>query len=177
MISTINGRPYLLLSPSAAEEFKLVPQSGTPDCVVLGLYPDAFDYQRLNTAFRILKGEPLQAGKSKDAVLIAPHRATFHQAAANDEFPEGLSLGIGAYVAALESAAGVQAEVVGKPTKGFYELAIGMMRGKYGALGVVGIVGDDIENDLGAGAKELGLERVLGWVLKGFANSSEDGQI
>lgn len=53
--------------------------------------------------------------------------------------------------------------VVGKPTRGFYELAIGMMREKYGdILGDVGIVGDDVVNDLGGGARELGLRRILG---------------
>lgn len=68
---------------------------------------------------------------------------------------------------ALEYAAGVKAEVVGKPTRAFFELALGRLReGEAGDKGIrdedVAIVGDDVENDLGAGARELGLQRILG---------------
>lgn len=130
---------------------------------MLGLYPDAYDYTQLNTAFRILKREPLynDDGPSRTPVLIAPHKGAYHQAPESKDFPAGLSLGIGAYIAALEAAAGVEAEVVGKPTKGFYELAIQMM-GREFPPGQVGIIGDDVHNDLGAGARELGLKRILG---------------
>ena len=73
-------------------------------------------------------------------------------------------MGIGPFVKALEAASGVEAELVGKPTRRFFELAIQRVRdntGWRGVVGGVGIVGDDVRNDLGAGARELGLKRFL----------------
>lgn len=166
-------RPFLLLSSEAQEEFAGLDLSPPHNAVVLGLHPQSFGYDNLNTAFRILKREPLHgvdADNGDDAtttpqpVLIAPHTAAFHQAPDTGSFPSGLSLGIGAYVRALEAASGVTAEVVGKPTRSFYELAIARIETMYGVTlesGEVGIVGDDVRNDLGVGAQELGLKRIL----------------
>jgi len=175
LVESRNLRPYLLLSPDAAEEFASVDCSPPHNAVVLGLYPPGFGYDALNTAFRILKREPLNStpadsnatAETSTPVLIAPHKAAYHQAPATSAFPAGLSLGIGAYVRALEEAAGVEAQVVGKPTRGFYELAMRRMEKIYGIkLGSgndgVAIIGDDVRNDLGAGALELGLKRILG---------------
>jgi ribonucleotide monophosphatase NagD (HAD superfamily) len=189
-------RPFLLLSPEAAEEFAGIDTRPPHNAVVLGLYPAGFDYEHLNTAFRILKREPLCDGETDTAasaidapsapVLIAPHKAAYHQAPASSAFPAGLSLGIGAYVRALEDAAGVTAEVVGKPTASFYALAMARMEAKYGIkldAADVAIVGDDVNNDLGAGAVELGLKRILGELLRDmyvgwlFSDTSAHGQI
>jgi ribonucleotide monophosphatase NagD (HAD superfamily) len=60
-------------------------------------------------------------------------------------------------VAGLEYAAGVEAEIVGKPAAAYFEAALG-------ELGAVPddavMVGDDIESDIG-GAKRAGLRAVL----------------
>ena len=81
--------------------------------------------------------------------------------------PAGLSLGIGPFVKALELASGVQAEIVGKPTRRFFEMAIERLKGLHPEVGDihpgdVGVVGDDVVNDLGQGARELGMKRILG---------------
>jgi ribonucleotide monophosphatase NagD (HAD superfamily) len=160
--------PYYLLSSSAQEDVaSFLSNAATPeeipyDSVIVGLAKDILDYQHINTAFQVLtKEHPSQkkvAGdKSKTSIpLLATHRGRYMR----DD--EGLlSLGPGPFVAALENAAGVQAQVVGKPTKAFFETVIGSLRFKSGE-GAIAIVGDDIETDLGGGARELGLWRVLG---------------
>jgi ribonucleotide monophosphatase NagD (HAD superfamily) len=61
----------------------------------------------------------------------------------------GWVLDAGPFVAALEYAAGVEAEIVGKPSGAFYELAladIGLPAGE------VLVVGDDVVNDVRGGA-------------------------
>ena len=164
--------PYLLLSDSAREEVS--PGSDVTDCieseydsVVIGLAPLAFDYSHLNAAFRILVGEtqsamsPSSLKSGFNLPLIATHKAKYIQT----QFPPGLSLGPGPFVTALENASGRKAFVVGKPTKAFFEAVISNFlpselpkdRG-----GKIAIIGDDVEADLGGGAIELGLWRILG---------------
>lgn len=177
------NRPLYLLSSSAREEIDPTskePSSGsdTPpyDSVVVGLAPSLLTYEHMNTAFRILTGEQLSLRPSclstegrytASTTLIATHKARYIRSA-----DSALSLGPGPFVTALENASGVQAEVVGKPTRGFFETVIGSFgfgsnmfseRGDGGSgVGRVAVIGDDVEADLGEGAVELGLWRVLG---------------
>lgn len=175
-------RPYLLLSDSAKEEFASLPSGSSGrdgeayDSVILGLHEPSLSYGPLNKAFRILKGEPIEHSSTSNSttsgkcppVLIAPHASMFHQAAETEDLPAGLSIGIGPFVKALEAASGVEAELVGKPTKQFFELALQRLKETYGQeirSEDVAVVGDDIENDLGAGAMTLGLKRILGEIF------------
>ncbi|KAK4687251.1 hypothetical protein P7C73_g2862, partial [Tremellales sp. Uapishka_1] len=172
-LSAYHHRPLLLLSPSGKEEFAhLAPE--TPDTiydsVVIGLHDEALSYPALNKAFRVLKGEPIASSPItkatvKKPILLAPHASLFHQSSATDSLPAGLSLGPGPFIRGLEEATGVKAEIVGKPTKRFFELGIEKMRGLYGdvefGIADVGVVGDDVTNDFGAGADELGLRKLL----------------
>ncbi|KAE8539718.1 TIGR01458 family HAD hydrolase [Cryptococcus gattii VGV] len=164
--------PLLLMSPSAKEEFSVVQpsQSTNHDAVILGLHPDSLSYEHLNKAFRVLKGEPLSSQEKSSSTgerrppLIAPHASMFMQDPGSSSLPAGLSLGIGPFVRALEEAANVKAEIVGKPTKGFFELALEKLRelsGEDFERSEVAVVGDDVDNDLGDGARELGLKRIL----------------
>ena len=70
---------------------------------------------------------------------------------------DGLSLSAGPFVAALESATGKTATVVGKPAKEFFDLALRDMG--LDARGVV-MIGDDILTDIG-GAYGAGMRGVL----------------
>jgi ribonucleotide monophosphatase NagD (HAD superfamily) len=133
--------------------------------VVIGLAPSLFTYEHLNTAFRILTGEQLSLRSSSSeklpVCLIATHKAKYIRS------PDGaLSLGPGPFVTALENASGVQAEVVGKPTQGFFETVIGSFGDSElkqdSRVGWIAVIGDDVEADLGEGAVELGLWRILG---------------
>lgn len=161
------------MSPSAKEEFSIVqpPQGTNHDAVILGLHPDSLSYEHLNKAFRVLKGEPLSSQEKSSSTeerrppLIAPHASMFMQDSGSSSLPAGLSPGIGPFVRALEEAANVKAEIVGKPTKGFFELALEKLKelsGEDFERNEVAVVGDDVDNDLGNGARELGLKRILG---------------
>lgn len=179
-------RPYLLLTSSAKEEVSSILNAvnddiydSSYDSVVVGLAPEVFDYSHINTAFRILKGEQNSNSNVSDALrkpinrsmsspsrpppLIATHKAKYVQT----EDPVGLSLGPGPFVTALETAANVQAHVLGKPTKLFFETVINdfYLSGELDKAeqnGKIMIIGDDAEADLGDGAIELGLWRILG---------------
>ncbi|KAJ7935950.1 HAD-like domain-containing protein [Mycena leptocephala] len=166
-------RPYLLLSDSARTELQPEADSQeqeddkTPfDAVIVGLCPARLDYAHLNTAFRVLAREH-PARSARPPVLIAAHTVRFLESSSG-----GLALGPGPFVAALEHAvAGAKAHVVGKPSRSFFEAVIrdvdahGCAAGDRAMPPVAGariaIIGDDVEADLGDGARELGLWRVL----------------
>ncbi|WRT65624.1 uncharacterized protein IL334_002569 [Kwoniella shivajii] len=175
-------RPFLMMSDSAKEEFSTSPSNSTSsevphDSVILGLHPPSLSYDNLNLAFRILKSEPIScsssssssspssgSGDGKKAALIAPHKAMYQQSPSTSDLPAGLSLGIGPFVTALEESTGEKAYIVGKPTKRFFELAIERLQYKCQIelrKEDVGVIGDDVINDLGQGAIDLGLKRIL----------------
>ncbi|MES1993500.1 MAG: TIGR01458 family HAD-type hydrolase [Pseudomonadota bacterium] len=134
-------RPYLLIHPHLRPDFAGLPRH-RPNAVVVGDAGPYFSYQRLNRALRLLMdGAPLLA--------IAQNR--YFMAA------DGLNLDAGAFVAGLEYAAGVQAEVIGKPAPAMFHTACAQ-------LGLppdqVVMVGDDVEADV-LGALEAGLQAVL----------------
>jgi HAD superfamily hydrolase (TIGR01458 family) len=136
-------RVHLLLTPAAARDWSDFRETDdAPEAVVVGDLGTSFDFQRLNVAFRCLR-----AG----ATLIATQRNRYWHA------PDGPTLDAGAFVAALEYAARVDAEVVGKPAAGFFRMAAEL-------LGVpaeqLWIVGDDVESDV-AGGRAAGLTTCL----------------
>ncbi|RHZ63726.1 hypothetical protein Glove_328g25 [Diversispora epigaea] len=140
-------RPMLFLEESALEDFQGVSTDEPYNAVVVGLSPSNFNYDMLNKAFRFLINNP-------EAPLIAIHKGKYYAE------QDGLSMGPGAFVKALEFSSGVNSIVVGKPEKIIYELAIKDMGIENETKHVV-MIGDDITQDLGVGAKELGLVRYL----------------
>ena len=112
------------------------------DVVLVGGAGPEFSYQALNRAFHHLQG---------GARLVAMHRGLYWRTG------EGLQLDSGAFVAALEQAAGTEAEVVGKPGPAFFAAALAHLGAS--AAGTL-MVGDDIENDVLA-AQRQGLTGVL----------------
>jgi HAD superfamily hydrolase (TIGR01458 family) len=101
-----------------------------------------FSYPNLSRAFAELEN---------GARLVCLHRNRWWQTS------RGPLLDAGAFVAGLEYAAGVEAEVVGKPTRAYFEAALGELGSESGDAVMVG---DDIEADIG-GAKALGMRAVL----------------
>ena len=101
-----------------------------------------FAYSNLSRAFAELEN---------GARLVCLHRNRWWQTS------RGPLLDAGAFVAGLEYAAGVEAEVVGKPTRAYFEAALGELDVKPGDAVMVG---DDIEADIG-GAKAIGMRAVL----------------
>ena len=103
---------------------------------------DVFSWERLDRAFGEL---------DRGARLVCLHRNRWWQTAA------GPRLDSGAVVAGLEYAAGVRAEVVGKPSAAYFEAALAELGA---APGETVMVGDDMEADINA-AQRLGLHGVL----------------
>lgn len=115
---------------------------GPVNAVIVGDLGDTWDYGILNDAFRrVMEG----------AELIALQKNRYW------ETSEGLSLDAGPFVAALEYASSREAEVMGKPSSAFFELALSDLG--VGA-GRAAMVGDDVEADIG-GALDAGLAGIL----------------
>ncbi len=112
-----------------------------PQAVVLGDLGSGFTADVLDVAFRALLD---------GAELIALQHNRYWRSA------DGLVMDVGAYAAALEYAAGVEATIVGKPSPELFAAALDEIRGRGPAL----MVGDDIEGDIG-GALDSGLEAIL----------------
>ncbi|MFI2203561.1 HAD-IIA family hydrolase [Streptomyces sp. NPDC020192] len=113
-----------------------------PDIVLLGGAGPEFGYEALNRAFGRLQ---------RGARLVAMHRNLYWRT------DEGLQLDAGAFLAGLEAAAGVEAEVTGKPSRAFFEAALDRLGvGAEQAL----MIGDDVEHDVLA-AQRLGITGAL----------------
>ncbi len=112
------------------------------DVVLVGGAGPEFSYRALNAAFRDLQ---------RGAKLVAMHRGLYWRT------DEGLQLDTGAFLAGLEQAAGIQAEVVGKPAAAFFAAALAHLHA--GAADTI-MVGDDIEADVLA-AQRQGLAGAL----------------
>jgi HAD superfamily hydrolase (TIGR01458 family) len=112
------------------------------DVVVVGGAGEAFSYQALNEAFRHIQ---------RGARLVAMHRGLYWRTA------DGLQLDTGAFIGGLEQAAGVTADMVGKPAAAFFTAALAHLGAQ--ADGTL-MIGDDVENDVLA-AQRRGLTGVL----------------
>ncbi|GKQ38871.1 HAD-IIA family hydrolase [Streptomyces sp. A012304] len=112
------------------------------DVVVLGGAGPEFGYAALDRVFGHLQ---------RGARLVAMHRNLYWRTEA------GMRLDSGAFVAGLEAAARVEAEVTGKPSAAFFAAALAR-------LGVTArealMVGDDVESDVLA-AQRAGITGVL----------------
>lgn len=112
--------------------------------VVIGDLGPAWDYHRLNRAFRLLHGRP-------ERRLVALGLTRFWQS------PDGANLDVAPFVAALECATGCTATVMGKPSKEFFLQAAAR-------LGLppeeLLMIGDDLRVDV-LGARRAGLRSAL----------------
>ncbi|GAA5921802.1 hypothetical protein JCM3775_001829 [Rhodotorula graminis] len=148
-----NLNPLYLLTPSARSDFP--PASPPFDSVVVGLAPNAFDYEQLNAAFRLLSGE--EGGRKRGEVpLLVTHKARFF-----GDKDGKLSLGPGPFISALEEAAGCEAETVGKPSHAFFQLALDSLASHGLENSQIGMIGDDAVQDVGPAVAALGFRRFL----------------
>jgi HAD superfamily hydrolase (TIGR01458 family) len=126
-----------------------------PDVVILGGAGPEFSYPALNRVFGYLLG---------GARLVAMGRNLYWRTGS------GLQLDTGAFLPGLEQAAGVRAEVTGKPAAAFFATALA-------AIGASApetvMVGDDIEADVLA-AQRHGLTGVLVRTGKYRAETHQD---
>jgi HAD superfamily hydrolase (TIGR01458 family) len=143
------GKVALFVRPAARADFNgllSVPDEAETGAsyVIIGDLGEGWDYRTLNRAFRLLQNNP-------QARLIALGMTKYWQT------PEGLSLDVAPFVAALEQATGRKAVVLGKPSAEFFHAAaerLGMPPGE------VAMIGDDIHADIG-GAQAAGLQGVM----------------
>ncbi|OXB62965.1 hypothetical protein ASZ78_014977 [Callipepla squamata] len=135
-------RPHLLVHDDLVPEFAEIDKTN-PNCVVIGDAAENFSYANLNEAFRVLIG-------LEKPVLISLGKGRYYRET------DGLKLDVGAYMKALEYACDVQAEVVGKPAKAFFESALAEM-GVPPEQAIM--IGDDIVSDVG-GAQQCGMRAV-----------------
>jgi HAD superfamily hydrolase (TIGR01458 family) len=115
---------------------------GQPDVVIVGGAGPEFSYAALNRAFGFVRG---------GAALVAMHRNMFWRT------DDGLQLDSGAFLPGLEQAAGVQAEVTGKPSDAFFAAALDALCATAPAAVMVG---DDLHSDVLA-AQRNGITGVL----------------
>jgi HAD superfamily hydrolase (TIGR01458 family) len=136
-------RVGLVMNDALREDFAGVEEGGDRvDAVIVGDCGEGFDYATLNRAFRWLMD---------GAELVALQKNRFWMT------PDGLSLDVGPFVAALEYAARTEALVVGKPARAFFETALA---GTGAVPSRAAMVGDDVESDVG-GAIDAGLAGIL----------------
>lgn len=133
---------YFVVSEAISEEFREFPTSDTPDVVVIGDIGRAWTYDLVNRLFRMV-----MAG----ADMVALHKGKYWQTA------EGLRVDIGAFIAGLEYATGVDATVIGKPSPAFFQAAAHEL---HCPAASILMVGDDIDADVG-GAQRCGIRGVL----------------
>ncbi|MGH8835825.1 MAG: TIGR01458 family HAD-type hydrolase [Actinomycetes bacterium] len=112
--------------------------------VVVGDLGESWDFGTLNRAFRLLMSDPRPP-------LIALGLTRYWRG------DDGLRLDAGAFVRALEYAAGRAAVVLGKPESAFYRSAVADLDLQ---LDQVVMIGDDIRTDV-QGSQQAGLTGIL----------------
>ncbi len=135
-------RCFLLTTPDARTDFEeagIVAVEEGADVVVVA---DGFTYDAMNRAFRLLMD---------GADLVALEKDRYWMGS------DGLMLSAGPFVAALEYAAGKEAEVIGKPSPAFFIRALREIGARPGEAAMVG---DDIVTDIG-GARACGMKGIL----------------
>lgn len=147
-------RVSLCLPQACHEEFQdFSIDEEKPEAVLIGDLGTGWTYELLNKSFRQL---------IDGARLVAIQKNRFWKTG------DGVSLDAGPFVAALEFAASVKAEIVGKPTGAFFSAAAESMNL---LISDVAMIGDDIQSDVG-GAQNAGAYGVL--VHTGKSGYEED---
>ena len=137
------ARCWVVTRGDSIQEFQgLRLDEDRPDFVVLGDLMEGFTFDLLNRIFRKLMD---------GAELIAMQKNRYWMTQGK------LTLDMGPFVAALEFATGRSAQVVGKPSREFFHLALSHLDL---APHQAAMVGDDWESDI-AGAQGVGLRTIL----------------
>ncbi|MCX6698665.1 MAG: TIGR01458 family HAD-type hydrolase [Methanomicrobiales archaeon] len=138
-------RCHLLTTRDIHSEFEaagLFHQNTEADWVVVGDAGDNFNYDTMNQAFRLVQG---------GAGLIALEKDRYWMGS------DGWMLSAGPFVRGIEYATGKTAALIGKPSPGFFGMALRDM-GLIPADAVM--IGDDVVSDTG-GAMKAGMQGIL----------------
>lgn len=112
------------------------------DYVIVGDAAEGFTYEKLNCSLGLLLD---------GADILALEMDRYWKQ------PQGLVLSAGPFVAALEYATGKRAELMGKPSRQFFQMALDDLGLEPGN---VAMVGDDIHTDV-LGAQKMGMQGIL----------------
>lgn len=145
MKSSERERCFLLTAGDVFRDFedaKICQSEEDVDYVVVGDAGNSFTFDRLNQALRLILD-------GADILALEMDRYWMQ--------PEGLVLSTGPFVAALEYASGKKAELMGKPSPEFFQMALNDLE-----LGPkdAAMVGDDILTDV-LGAQKMGMQGIL----------------
>lgn len=136
-------RLHLLLPDEPKKDFSGFELSDdAADAVVVGDLGEGFDFATLNRAFRLIKN---------GAKLVGLQKNRYWQTL------DGLSLDVGPFVAALEYAAETEADIIGKPSRAYFETAVNDMNL---ASEKTAMIGDDLDTDI-FGGQQAGLKTIL----------------
>ncbi|KAM8716493.1 hypothetical protein ACLKA7_003381 [Drosophila subpalustris] len=135
--------PFYLLTDDARQDFPDEDKNRALDSVVVGLAPNAFNYEHMNKAFNILL-------QQKPQKLVAVHQGKYYKRS------DGLALGPGCFVKGLEFATGATATLIGKPNPYFFQSALPEGLNPEQCV----MIGDDANDDI-AGAMNVGLQGIL----------------
>ena len=134
-------RPYCLIHPDLEPEFSNLDQS-QPNAVVIGDAAEGFNYENLNTVFRLcMDGAPL---------IAIGHNKYFKKAGV-------FYLDAGPFVEAIEYACDIKAIITGKPSSEFFEQVLASIDLP---AADVALIGDDIHGDI-KGAVQSGMQSRL----------------
>lgn len=126
-------------SDNLMHHFKEIIDFNNPEAVVIGDIGDRWNYNIMNEIFRFV---------CNGADFIAMHKNKFWK-------PESqLVLDTGAFVSAIEFAAGREATVIGKPSSLYFKSALEIISANPDDVFIM--IGDDIENDIEAAQKAGG---------------------
>lgn len=127
-------RPFYLLTEDAKSDFITADESHeNKNAIVVGLAPDKFDYETMNTAFRWVSLHFDDEFRNsiflnfyfffrilmkENSQLVAVHEGKYYKRA------DGLAIGPGCFTRGLEYVTGKKATVIGKPNPYFFNSAI-----------------------------------------------------
>jgi HAD superfamily hydrolase (TIGR01458 family) len=145
----ISGKIALFIPEATRDEFADFEQCGEgaekgAEAVIVGDLGEAWDFNRLNRAFRLLMSSP-------ETRLVALGMTRYWRA------EDGLRLDTAPFIKALEHASDREAVVLGKPSIDFYTSAINKLGFN---AGETIMIGDDIRGDI-EGAQAAGIHGVL----------------
>jgi len=152
------GRRVLVVGPPALHEemkgagFQLVAgeEAAEAEVAVVGGHEE-FDYRELRAAVAAVRAGARLLATGRDAVF---------------PMPDGPWPATGAILAAIETAGGVRAVVVGKPERIMFDIACEALPG----CARIGVIGDHLSTDI-EGARRAGLAAVL--VLTGLTSQAD----